>query len=297
MNFWILCLLLVNLGLLGLLIKQNLPRHKKPEDNPELQRGLQLIQSKIAIVEDFSDRTENLVQQLTAIMEQKRKDLQNKIEDADKQLQKINMAMKKSLEVADIFQDKIPHEEIMQRQNTIKYVKAARMAHQGLSIDEIAQQLQMIPAEIELIVKMNKDNLVFCEDSLPEWVQHGLGKTSEPDDFTMKMHNLSEADLNAKSGKDTGPVDMDQIKQAMKNKQNINYDEQQAFKDLSKAFASANSGNWNSAEDASGGGSSSGSSGDRRSNTAQDRNTDKGPGTTTAGRSFKAIRTFDFPRI
>ncbi|MCB0384570.1 MAG: DUF2802 domain-containing protein, partial [Bdellovibrionales bacterium] len=66
---------------------------------------------------------------------------------------------------------KIPHEEIIERQNTIKYVRAARMAHEGASLAEIAQEVALPMGEIEFIAKVNKDRLMFDEGSLPEWAR------------------------------------------------------------------------------------------------------------------------------
>lgn len=170
-SFWFLLQILVNLilvaGVVGLWIRLNRP----VKDDPRLSKGLQLLQNKIAVLEDLSDRTETQVNQLTALLEQKVKDIQNKIQAADKQVAKIDQSMQKSLEVAKIFQDRIPHTEILERQNTIKYVKAARLAHQGLSVDEIAGQVDLSLGEIEFIAKVNRDQLMFCEDSLPEWIQ------------------------------------------------------------------------------------------------------------------------------
>lgn len=169
MSFWVLLQILVNLillaGVVGLWVRLNRP----PKDDPRLSKGLQLLQSKIAVLEDLSDRTETQVNQLTALLEQKVKDIQSKIQAADKQIGKIEQNMQKSLEVAKIFQDRIPHTEIIERQNTVKYVKAARMAHQGMSVDEIAKEVDLSRGEIEFIAKVNRDQLMFCEDSLPEW--------------------------------------------------------------------------------------------------------------------------------
>ncbi|KHD89756.1 MAG: hypothetical protein OM95_01400 [Bdellovibrio sp. ArHS] len=172
MSFWFLLQVLVNLillaGVVGLWVRLNRP----PKDDPRLSKGLQLLQSKIAVLEDLSDRTETQVNQLTALLEQKVKDIQTKIQASDKQLAKIEQSMQKSLEVAKIFQDRIPHNEILERKNTIKYVKAARLAHQGHSIDDIAAQVpELSRGEIEFIANVNRDQLMFCEDSLPEWAQ------------------------------------------------------------------------------------------------------------------------------
>jgi hypothetical protein len=168
-SFWILLQVLLDIvlfaGVVGLWIRLNRPQ----KDDPRLSKGLQLLQSKIAVLEDLSDRTETQVNQLTALLEQKVKDVQAKIQASEKAVGRIDQSMQKSLEVAKIFQDRIPHTEILERQNTIKYVKAARLAHQGLSVDEIATQVDLSVGEIEFIAKVNRDQLMFCEDSLPEW--------------------------------------------------------------------------------------------------------------------------------
>src|ERR1700685_3942866 len=109
---------------------------RPPQDDPRLSRGLQLLQSKITVLEDLSDRTDAQVKQLTMILDQKTRYIQDKIVQAEQQVLKIEHSMQKSLEVAEIFQDKIPHEEVLERKRTIEYVKAARMAHQGRSLEE-----------------------------------------------------------------------------------------------------------------------------------------------------------------
>ncbi|MDG0816931.1 DUF2802 domain-containing protein [Bdellovibrio svalbardensis] len=190
MSFWFLLQLLVNVillaGIVGMWVRLNRP----PKDDPRLSKGLQLLQSKIAVLEDLSDRTETQVNQLTALLEQKVKDIQAKIQSSEKQLSKIDMSMQKSLEVAKIFQDRIPHSEIVERKNTIKYVKAARLAHQGLSVDEIAEQVtDLSRGEIEFIAKINRDQLQFCEESLPEWAQNG-----QEDEETSGASDLSDVD-------------------------------------------------------------------------------------------------------
>ncbi|WP_374032006.1 DUF2802 domain-containing protein [Bdellovibrio bacteriovorus] len=181
MSFWVLLQVLVNLillaGVVGMWVRLNRP----PKDDPRLSKGLQLLQSKIAVLEDLSDRTETQVNQLTALLEQKVKDIQAKIQAADKQIGKIEQNMQKSMEVAKIFQDRIPHTEIIERQNTVKYVKAARMAHQGSSVDEIAREVDLSRGEIEFIAKVNRDQLMFCEDSLPEWANEEMEESTQSD--------------------------------------------------------------------------------------------------------------------
>ena len=144
---------------------------KPPQDDPRLSRGLQLLQSKIAVLEDLSDRTEVQVKQLTALMDQKARQVQAKIEEAQKHIHHVGKAVESSREIAEIFQDKIPHAEIIERQNTIKYVRAARMANEGKTIAEIAEQINLPVGEIEFIAKVNKDQLMFDQESLPEWAR------------------------------------------------------------------------------------------------------------------------------
>ncbi|MBX7231711.1 MAG: DUF2802 domain-containing protein [Bdellovibrionales bacterium] len=154
---------------------------RPPKDDPRLSRGLQLLQSKISILEDLSDRTDLQVKQLTGLVEQKARHLQNKIIESEHQLQRIDQSMIKCKEVAEIFQDKIPHQEIIERQSTIHYVKAAQLAHSGKSVEEIASQVDLPRDQIELIAKLNKDQLVFDEKELPEWVKKEFAKETNND--------------------------------------------------------------------------------------------------------------------
>ncbi len=141
------------------------------KDDPRMSRGLQLLQSKIAILEDLSDRTDNQVKQLNLLLDEKAKDVQRQIEAAQNQISAVHDSMRKSQEVAKIFQDKIPHEEIIDRNNTIKYVRAAQMAYNGTSIEEIERELQIPRSELEFIVKVNRDRLMFDPNGLPEWAK------------------------------------------------------------------------------------------------------------------------------
>ena len=139
-----------------------------------MSRGLQLLTSKIAILEDLADRTDKQVQQLTDLLEQRSRGLQTKIFEGEKLIRELDQSMQRSKEVAEIFQDRIPHEEIIERQNTIRYVKAAQMAHKGSSIEEIATQVDLPREQIEFIAKVNKKQLMFDVSQLPEWAKPHL---------------------------------------------------------------------------------------------------------------------------
>lgn len=169
MSVWVLLQIVLNvLLLLGVsIIWFRLKR--PPKDDPRLSRGLQLLQSKITVLEDLSDRTDRQVSQLTSLLDQKTRLLQSKIFDAEAQIQKVQGSMDRSMEVAEIFQDKIPHDEIIERQNTVKYIRAARMAHSGASVEEIIEEVDLPREQVEFIAKVNKDKLMFDENKLPAW--------------------------------------------------------------------------------------------------------------------------------
>ena len=175
MTLWVLVQVLLNL-LFFAGIGAAWIRLKRPAaEDPRMSRGLQLLQSKISILEDLSDRTDLQVRQLNALLESKCVDIQNKIIESEKVIRQIESSRQKSLETAKMFEDKIPHQQIVERQNTVKYVKAARLAHQGVSIPEILKQVDLSQAEVEFIAKVNKNHLMFSEEGLPDWVQEQVG--------------------------------------------------------------------------------------------------------------------------
>jgi hypothetical protein len=230
-SFWVLVQVLVNLvvvaGVVGLWVRLQRPQ----KDDPRLSKGLQLLQSKIAVLEDLSDRTEVQVGQLTTLIEQKVREIQQQVQLSDRQLQKIEQSMQKSLEVAKIFQDRIPHGEIVERQSTIKYVKAARLAHQGMSVAEIANQVDLSLGEIEMIAKVNKDQLMFCEESLPEWAQASTKPAPENKDTDVDAFQESRLDLEAPLSREV-PVDLSKAFEVPST-------DQQALKKLGDAFRQA----------------------------------------------------------
>lgn len=188
--------ILVNLifaiGFIAIWIRLNKPA----KDDPRLSRGLQLLQSKIAILEDLSDQVERQVQQVAQLMEVKGKDLQAQIARADDEMRRIETATARSLEVARIFQDRIPHEEIIDRKSTLKYIKAARMANSGHNIDEIQEQVDLSRGELEIIAKVNRDQLQFSDSDLPEWALRELA-LDEPS--TPTLEGLNEKSTAAPS--------------------------------------------------------------------------------------------------
>lgn len=171
MSIWILAAVVVQIFTLLSIAILWIRQMRPPKEDPRLSRGLQLLQSKIAVLEDLSDRTETQVRQLTQILEERARALQTKILNAEEMIIKIEHSMRKSLDVAEIFQDKIPHEEIIGRSQTQKYVTAAKLAHDGFTIDEIIAQVGLPRSEVEFITKVNREELTFDPALLPEWAK------------------------------------------------------------------------------------------------------------------------------
>ena len=55
---------------------------KPPQEDPRLSKGLQLLQSKISILEDLSDRTDVQIKQLMTLLDQKIKQVQQRTSNA-----------------------------------------------------------------------------------------------------------------------------------------------------------------------------------------------------------------------
>ncbi len=174
MGFWsalqIIFDVLAGFGIFILLLKLA----RAPKDDPRLSRGLQILQSKIAILEDLSDRTENQVRGLMTLLDQKTIEVQTRIDKANEQVRVVDDSIRSSMDVAKIFQDKIPHQEIIERKSTLKYLQAARLANQGRTAVEIAQSVDLPMGEIEFIAKVNREQLSFSIDDLPPWAKAEL---------------------------------------------------------------------------------------------------------------------------
>lgn len=205
--FGILILSLIQLIFFASLVFLWMRMKRSMDDDSRWSRGLQLLQSKIAVFEDLSDQTENQVKQLTIMMENKICDLQRKIDEADEVLNKISCSMKKSIEVAQIFQDKIPHEEIIERQNTVKFVKAALMANEGRSKAEIADVVDLPMAQIEFIVKVNADRLSFDMAQMPEWLKAELNKDPMTKSSLFEKKKLESMSAGLKTRSPLRPLD------------------------------------------------------------------------------------------
>lgn len=169
-NIWLLLLTLLNVILLAGLSFTLFLKLKEKKEDQRLTKGLQLLQNKISILQDLSDKTDEQVHKLVHLVDQKAGEVRGHINEADHRIEQIEKALSKALDVSKIFSEQIPQQEMANRQKTSLYVQAAKLANQGFSPEQISQKIDLSPAEIEMIAKVNKDNLQFAEESLPDWV-------------------------------------------------------------------------------------------------------------------------------
>lgn len=204
MSYWTLLQVVFNLFVFAALVATWWRLRRPPQDDPRLSRGLQLLQTKITVLEDLSDRTDAQVKQLTTLIDQKTRALQNKVIEAEQQIVKIDHSVSQSVAASssviteDLENEALPSQELVERARTVAYVKAAKMANAGCSVPEIAAQVNLPLEQIELIAKFNRDQLMFDENQLPDWAQKEGGATFSLNgiDFVGSLDNKPTTDLS-----------------------------------------------------------------------------------------------------
>ncbi|MFN3453322.1 MAG: hypothetical protein ACK41T_00080 [Pseudobdellovibrio sp.] len=172
MNIWLLLLTFFNIVLLAGLSFSLFLRIKEKQEDQRITKGLQLLQNKISILEDLSDKTDEQVHKLVHLIDQKTIEIRNTLNQADEMSAKIKHAIDNGIETSKkIIEQAHANSDVQNSQKTINYVTAAKMAHQGHTLDEISAHVDLSPAEIQMIIKVNRDNLQFAEDQLPEWMK------------------------------------------------------------------------------------------------------------------------------
>ncbi len=170
-------LLLFNVITLSLIVYLYFRVFIKPREDVRLSRGLQLLQSKIAVLEDLKDRTEHQSHQISHLLDVKIREIKSVMVDAEKLIEKIAGSQQKSLEVAQIFEEKIPHQEVIERQNSKKYILAMQMYQAGKMPDEISEKTGLSRSEINLIIKVRAASAVTAEVPPPATAQPEVSST------------------------------------------------------------------------------------------------------------------------
>ena len=245
MNIWLLLLTFFNIVLLAGLSFSLFLRVKEKKEDQRLTKGLQLLQNKISILEDLSDKTDEQVRKLVHILDQKTGEIRQVMALSDEQIQHIEAMLNKGLELSKIFHEQIPQGELQSRQKTNLYVTAAKMAHQGYTIDQILAQVDLSPAEVQMIIKVNKDNLQFAEDQLPAWVNGqatgGAIKTgqTELDEFTQALNHQNTLYSPSKLNTAISETAFDSITQDLNAQKNLNAEFKKTIQQMPQTFTEA----------------------------------------------------------
>ncbi|MEM7646745.1 MAG: DUF2802 domain-containing protein, partial [Pseudomonadota bacterium] len=175
MSIWILIQVIVNIFLIVGVTISLIKAFKAREDDPRLTQGLRLLQSKISILEDLSDHTENQVKQLMTLLDKKLHEVRSTINQVNEHIGEVDKSIEKSQRMAEMIQNEIPHDKITEKRLENRYIQAAHLAHQGLSVDDIMAQVDLPRAEIELIAKVNKKSCVYqVSDKSAASIEEGL---------------------------------------------------------------------------------------------------------------------------
>lgn len=179
MSLWIILQVAVNFILFAGVVFLLIQRKQLNKEDHRFSKGLQLLQSKIAILEDLSDQTDSQVKTLTKLLEDKYKEIQAILIETDSQILRMEEVAENTWKQIQASGAQVNTAE---QQNLSKYVKAAQMANSGKLVDEILKAVDLTRGEVELIFAMNKDQLVFNQNSLPAWIKSEVKATfKEPE--------------------------------------------------------------------------------------------------------------------
>lgn len=200
MNYWLLILSIFNILMVSIFLLSWVSRGKNKFDDSRLTKGLQLLQNKISILQDLSDKSDEQLRKWVILLEQKSNEIQNQIARADDNIHKIDQTLKKTLEVSKVFSENIPHSELADRQKTSLYAQAAQLAHQGYSLDQIKEKIDLSPAEIEIVIRLNRQQLQFSEENLPAWINsvpHSDTRSQEISEFGNQLKKMNQIMLES----------------------------------------------------------------------------------------------------
>lgn len=181
MNIGLIILTFLNIVLLAGLSFSLFLRIKEKKEDQRMTKGLQLLQNKISILEDLSDKTDEQVRKLIHLIEQKTIEIKNNMILADEKNLLLNQTIQKTNDLQQLNMNQMSNEDLIERKKSTSLVLAAQLANQGHTADQIAQHVDLSPAEIEMIIKVNKDQLQFSTNELPTWLKQNLETKNLPD--------------------------------------------------------------------------------------------------------------------
>lgn len=161
MSLWFLIQIVINIFFLGTLSVCLVKVFRKQEDDPRLTQGLRLLQSKISILEDLSDHTETQVKQLMTLLDKKLGEVRGTMNQVNQHINEVGRSIQEGQKMAEKLCQEITTDQIIEKKIESKYIQAARLAHQGLGVNQIVERLELPRAEVELIVKVNKKKCIY----------------------------------------------------------------------------------------------------------------------------------------
>lgn len=167
---WLLVLTVFNLVVLSVLTIQVFLKLKEKKEDLRLAKGLQLLQNKISILQDLSDKTDHQVHKIVQVIDKKSGDIQSNMAIIDSKIAHVEAALIRATEISKNLATQVSPQTMSEMQKTSRHVQAAKLANQGFTREQIMDKVDLNPAEIDLIFKVNKDQLQFAEDQLPGWV-------------------------------------------------------------------------------------------------------------------------------
>ena len=171
---------------------------RRPQDDPRLSRALQLLQSKIAVLEDLSDRVDAQAARLSEMLQQKDHEVQDRIDSADGRIQSLRDAVDQGIETVRLAQSSLKAEDILEKKSSAKYAQAARLAYEGHSIDAISREVGLPRIEVEFITKVNRDAFRMSETVTHSPVAQPpvSGLSEAPDDFAQIFETPGDAAIS-----------------------------------------------------------------------------------------------------
>lgn len=160
---------------------------KSSKEDPRLSKGLQLLQSKISVLEDLSDRTQSQTQKLNLQLDQKTKEVKELTDLLDQKMSELKAlaeAAKEAHKEAPTASPSIltktptvmpepvietavnhhtgvspstPHTTPTTRQENEKYALAAEMLRAGYSALQVVRELNLTVGEVHFISKIQAD--------------------------------------------------------------------------------------------------------------------------------------------
>lgn len=184
MSVSLLVLTLFNIILLAGLSFSIFLRVKEKKEDQKLTKGLQLLQNKLSILQDLSDRTDEQVHKLVHLLDSKSADIRIAMKEANHLLEEVRTAPAQYIQQAA----QPANDSAAYNAKSAAVVKAAQLSNAGADIEQIIQETELNRSEVEMIMAVHRHNLQFSAESLPDWAQETTSiSNQELDEFSKAL--------------------------------------------------------------------------------------------------------------